>query len=166
MELYLVRHAVAFERDPAHWPDDSRRPLTPEGKKRFRKAARGLAKLVPEVDAVFSSPYTRAVETARLLEKEADWPSASLTAVLGSDRSSHDVLAFLQTLTGNPAIAVIGHEPNLSELGSLLLTGDAGHVQLEMRKGGVAALHFEEQVQPGAAMLRWLVQPRTLRQVG
>ena len=30
MDLYLVRHAVAFGRDAARWPDDSARPLTPE----------------------------------------------------------------------------------------------------------------------------------------
>ena len=30
IELYLVRHAIAAERGP-DWPDDSARPLTPDG---------------------------------------------------------------------------------------------------------------------------------------
>ena len=41
MDLYLVRHAIAFNPDPTQWPDDSQRPLTPEGQKRFKRAARG-----------------------------------------------------------------------------------------------------------------------------
>jgi hypothetical protein len=28
MDVYLVRHAIAGQRDPARWPDDSQRPLT------------------------------------------------------------------------------------------------------------------------------------------
>src|SRR5215212_9836596 len=48
MDLYLVRHGVAFDPDPARWPDDTQRPLTPEGEKRVLKAARGLGRLVAD----------------------------------------------------------------------------------------------------------------------
>lgn len=163
MDLYLVRHAIAFDRDPLRWPDDSQRPLTPEGKKRFRSVARGLQQLVPSVDAVFSSPYTRAVETARVLEKESGWPAASVADALGSDRPTSEALQFLQALTRRESIALVGHEPNLHELASLLLGGDAGSLHLEMRKGSVAALQFRDQVHPGAATLVWLAPPRLLR---
>lgn len=57
MDLYSVRHAVAHERDADRWPDDAKRPLTPEGEKRFRLAAGGILRLVPEVDYVLSSPF-------------------------------------------------------------------------------------------------------------
>src|SRR5215471_19083588 len=74
MYLYLVRHAIAFEPDPAQWPDDRDRPLTPEGEKRFRQAALGLRELVPSVDAVLSSPLVRAWQTAAILARKAGWP--------------------------------------------------------------------------------------------
>jgi phosphohistidine phosphatase SixA len=35
MDLYVVRHAVAHKRDEKLWPDDAKRPLTPEGEERF-----------------------------------------------------------------------------------------------------------------------------------
>lgn len=53
-------HASAFEADAETWPDDGERPLTPDGAKRFLRAARGLRELVPAVDTVLSSPLTRA----------------------------------------------------------------------------------------------------------
>jgi phosphohistidine phosphatase len=40
MDLYLVRYAIAFDPDETQWPDDSQRPLTPDGEKHFKQAAR------------------------------------------------------------------------------------------------------------------------------
>jgi len=76
LEVIVVRHAIAFERDRRRWPDDALRPLTPAGKRRFRKAALGLRKWSPRVDAVLSSPFVRTRQTAELLTKFAGWPAA------------------------------------------------------------------------------------------
>ena len=73
--LYLVRHAVAEERGPA-WPDDSQRPLTEEGAKRWRRQAAGLAALEARPDLILTSPFTRARQTADLL-------AAALMVLLG-----------------------------------------------------------------------------------
>ena len=63
LELYLVRHAIAAERGPKY-PDDRKRPLTPEGIKRFKDAVHGLVALDLELDVILTSPLTRAEETA------------------------------------------------------------------------------------------------------
>jgi len=42
MRLYLVRHAWAEEADSKRWPNDGERPLTDDGKKRFRKTVEAL----------------------------------------------------------------------------------------------------------------------------
>jgi phosphohistidine phosphatase len=60
VDVYLVRHAVAERRNTARWPDDTTRPLTANGAKRFARAARGLRRIVPTVDLALSSPYARA----------------------------------------------------------------------------------------------------------
>src|ERR671917_2936324 len=73
--LYLVRHAVAHGRDPERWPDDTRRPLTPEGEEEFMGAARGLGRVVPEVDVLLGSPYERAWRTAEILAEQTGWPA-------------------------------------------------------------------------------------------
>jgi len=165
MDLYLVRHAVAFDPDETQWPDDRHRPLTPEGEKRFRRAARGLTELMPSVDLVLSSSYARAWRTAELLEKEASWPKPIVCEALEPGRAPAEVLQALQQYTSSESVALVGHEPNMHELASYLLTADTGHAQLEFRKGGVARLELPEDLRPGAARLRWLLPPRVLRAI-
>jgi phosphohistidine phosphatase len=162
MNLYLVRHAIAAERDPVRWPDDSQRPLTPEGEKRFRRAARGLGSLVRSVDVVLSSPWARAWRTAELLTNEAGWPAPAACEALESGRAPAEVLQALQPHSNAGAVALVGHEPSLHELASYLLTADSLHVSIEMRKGGVARLEIDESLRPGTATLKWLLAPKML----
>ena len=163
MDLYLVRHGVAFDFDPAQWPDDSKRPLTPEGQKRFARSARGLKALVPSVELVLSSPWVRAWQTAELLESEAGWPKPMPCEALESGRAPAEVLQALQPYTGFNVIVLVGHEPSLHELASYLLTADTNHAQIEMRKGGVARLEIGDGLRPGAGRLQWLLPPKVLR---
>ena len=113
MELYLVRHAIAAKRDPGLWPDDSQRPLTPEGITRFRSAARGLAEIVPSVERVLASPYPRAWQTAEILNEETGWPVPEPREELAADRSPDDGAALLEEIDAE-SLALVGHEPNLS----------------------------------------------------
>ena len=76
VDLYLVRHAIAEPRNPARWPDDSLRPLSPEGVELFRLAARGLERIGVEVEAVLASSYARAWRTAEILAEEAGLAAA------------------------------------------------------------------------------------------
>src|SRR5258708_34989590 len=46
MELLIVRHAIAFERDDHRWRDDGARPLSPAGMRRYPKAAAGAKELL------------------------------------------------------------------------------------------------------------------------
>jgi phosphohistidine phosphatase len=166
MDLYLVRHAEAYDPDPTQWLDDKDRPLTPAGEKRFRRAARGLRELVPTVNVVLSSPWVRASRTAELLEKEAKWPAPVECEALESGRSPAELLQALQPFHGSTAVALVGHEPNMHELASYLLTADTTHAQLEFRKGGVAYLALGEGApRPGAARLVWLLTPKFLRSI-
>ena len=166
MEVLLVRHAIAAERDDAKWPDDRERPLTRQGEERMRKAAKGLARIVPEVDLVFSSPYARAWRTAEILHEEIGWPEPGAWSQLEPERSPAQTVLSLGPHAEVTRVALVGHEPNLSEVGSYLLAG-TGHrgVDLEMKKGGVACLGVDGVPGPGTAWLRWLATPRMLRQM-
>jgi phosphohistidine phosphatase len=163
MDLYLVRHAAAFDFDPSYMSDDSQRPLSPEGQKRFSRAALGLRGLVPSVDQVLSSPWVRAWQTAELLASEAGWPHPVACEALASGRAPAEVLQALQPYTGSAAIALVGHEPSLHELASYLLTADASNAQIEMKKGAVVRLEVGEGLRPGAGRLLWLLPPKVLR---
>lgn len=166
MDLYLVRHAIAYEHDSERWPDDAQRPLTAQGKKRFRRAARGLATLVKQVDTMLTSPFVRARETADLLHEDTGWPAPVECVELTSEQPTQAIISLLgQAYPDAKSVALVGHEPHLHELASHLLAGDPSAIQLEMKKGGVACLRFAEDVQPGAATLRWLATPGLLRKL-
>ena len=68
LQLLLVRHAIAEERGAA-WPDDEQRPLSHDGARKWKRAARGLARVVPVVDQLLTSPLTRTFQTAEILAK-------------------------------------------------------------------------------------------------
>jgi phosphohistidine phosphatase len=67
MELLIVRHAIACERDTRRWPDDGARPLSPRGVVRARRAAAGLKKLELRPVRVLASPLVRTQQTAAIL---------------------------------------------------------------------------------------------------
>ena len=163
MHVYLVRHAVAYDPDPTQWPDDRDRPLTADGEKKFRKAARGLREIIPDVDVVLSSPLTRAWQTAEILQNKASWPQPLRFDELEPARPLAEVVEALQPHANVSSVALVGHEPSLHELASYLLTGEPNSVRLTMKKGGVACLSFAESVRPGGGELDWLMAPRLLR---
>jgi phosphohistidine phosphatase len=165
VDLYLVRHAIAEPRDRERWPDDAPRPLSAEGEELFRLAARGLQRIGVEVEAVLASSYARAWRTAELLSEVAGWPQPSECPEL---EPTADAAGVFGVLTGRDEslLALVGHEPDLSELASLALTGDRHVAQLELKKGGVICLRFRGKADPGRALLRWSTSPKLLRQLG
>jgi phosphohistidine phosphatase len=160
--VYLVRHAFAGHANAARWPDDAKRPLTPDGVRRFRAAARGLRRLAPDVDVVLSSGYARAWQTAELLHEAAGWPNPRECRALEAERppwAALDVLAEHTELS----LALVGHEPQLSAFASILCAGGEGALRLELKKGAVALLRVEDDARPRTAYLGWALSPKILR---
>jgi phosphohistidine phosphatase len=166
MELYVIRHGIAENRDPARWPDDRDRPLTPDGEERMRKEAGGLRKLVAEPPMLLSSPLVRAWRTAEILHEEIGWPDPKELDELEPDCEPAETVSALRSISGVGSLALVGHEPLLSELTSLLLAGN-DDVDIELKKGGAVCL-FQPggAIQPGGATLRWLLTPKVLRALG
>ena len=161
VEVYLVRHAASSERDPDRWPDDSERPLSPEGEEEFRLAARGLARVAPRVDAILSSPYRRAWRTAEILSELDSWPEPEPVAVLEPTLPPQKAAHELEDYSG--CVAVVGHRPGLHELAAYLLTGEDDGLEIRLEKGGVACIRFDGALRPGTGELRWLLAPEVLR---
>jgi phosphohistidine phosphatase len=161
LELYVVRHAAAAQRDPDRWPDDSKRPLTSEGEREFRLAARGLARIVSPVDAILSSPYQRAWRTAEILSELDSWPAPESSPVLEPTLPPEKAALALEDLAGS--VAVVGHRPGLHEFAAYLLTGRADGLEIELEKGGVACIGFDASPAPGTGKLRWLLTPELLK---
>jgi phosphohistidine phosphatase len=164
LSLYLVRHAFAGHADASRWPDDARRPLTADGIRRFRTAALGLRAIAPDVDVVLSSGFTRAWDTAALLHEVTGWPEPRPAPALEAGKPVEPALELLRGHEGE-SVALVGHEPFLSRLASILCAGREDALRLELKKGAVALLRVERPPGPGSAALRWAVSPRILYSV-
>jgi len=165
MDLILVRHAIAFERDPLRWPDDSERPLTPAGTATFEQVASGLRQVVKSVDVMLSSPFVRAMQTARILEDVARWPKLEICEVLEPSHDPLEVIAYLREHHPSGVVALVGHEPLMGELAGTLLSGAGGAAQ-PFKKGGAACFRSIQDTPGGLMMLRWWLPPKVARKLG
>lgn len=165
LELLIVRHAIACERDARRWPDDGERPLSPQGIARARKAAAGMKRLTGRPARVLVSPLVRTRQTGAILTEVAGWPGAIDCAELSPGRSPAAVLALLRRMS-QTRIAVIGHEPGLGRLLAALLAGAPGAPGFRFRKMGAALVSFEGAAREGRGRLEWFVPPKILRSAG
>jgi len=163
MRLHLLRHGIAVDRDDPNCPPDPERPLTPDGRKRTRRSGTGLRVLGVTPAAVWSSPYVRAQETARIVAEILDFPSNRifLSKALLPDADPADVLS---ELAGDTAaeVLLVGHAPHLDRLVARILGARASVTSL--RKAGAASLEVDLGGLPG--MLHWLLEAGTLRRLG
>lgn len=161
VRLYLIRHAIAFERDADKWPDDAKRPLTHKGIARMREVVDGLLELNVEIDLVVTSPLVRAKQTADvLLAGLSDPPELVISDSLMPSGSPSAVAEALSPHSKLKNIALVGHEPSLGELGAWLI--GAKH-PLAFKKGGVACIEMPTMPLVGPGQLMWLATPRMLR---
>jgi phosphohistidine phosphatase len=158
MDLYLIRHAIAA--DAAKGQDDADRPLTDEGRERFARAVRGMREIGITFERVIHSPWKRAVQTAKLLEPVTYGPIESSTLL--AKEPGGGLLEIVARSSSEGPLALVGHQPWLSQLGAWLLGGDRGRgAMLEIKKGGVVWL--EGDPEPGKMRLKALWTPKTLR---
>ena len=162
IELYLVRHAIAAERGP-DWPDDSARPLTPDGASKFRKVVQGLANFGVQVDIILTSPFVRCRQTADLLADGLPGkPRVHAVDALAPGGGYTAALAEVTRIAKRPRIAVVGHDPDIGHFASKLR---GLKKPVEFRKGAVCRLDVDG-LPPGApAQLRWFATPRMLRRI-
>jgi len=156
MQLFLIRHAIAEE--PRAGLRDEARALTPAGRARFSEEVKGLERLGFSFERLRHSPLRRALETAELLvplvegELEVD---ARLAGAPGAE-----LIASLEGAN----LALVGHEPWLSELGWQLVSGGADASGFALKKGGI--LQLEGDPRPGGMRLVQALAPATLRALG
>ncbi len=166
MDLLIVRHAIAFDRNLRRWRDDGERPLSPEGMVRARKAAAGLKQLAERPQCVLSSPLVRAKQTAAILTEFAGWPKAVECPELEPDVPPEEIFSVLATRK-EKIVAVVGHQPGLGRLLAACLPaqvrGGVNPGAFELKKMGVALVSFSRDVRIGGGALQWFVPPKILR---
>lgn len=162
MDLLIVRHAIAFERNQHRWREDAQRPLSPAGIRRAHKAAAGLQALVAVPDRLLTSPLLRAKQTARILTEVAGWPESRECRELSPEEPPVALLDLLGRQHGD-LIAVVGHQPGLGLLLATCLLSVPGSLPIELKKNAVACIAFKGAPRAGLGVLKWLAAPRILR---
>lgn len=168
MDLLLIRHAIAEEREvfAGTGKDDSLRPLTDRGRERMQDGARGLVRLVKRLDVLATSPLTRAAETARIVAEAYGNIEPTVVDALAPDVPFPPLVDWLRSVAQQEIVAIVGHEPHLSQFLTLLLLGREGPSLVDFKKGGACLVALNGQVTPGRGRLKWFMKPGQLRQVG
>jgi phosphohistidine phosphatase len=153
MKLYFLRHGIA------DWPDwdparDLERPLTKDGMKKMKEQARALADLDLKIDAVLSSPYTRAYQTADIVAGKLGL-EVKTEPRLAPGFNTDKLAELIEPFADDQALLLVGHEPTLSTVIAELIGG--GRVQ--MKKGTLARVDVNRELQ---GELVWLLQPKIL----
>lgn len=151
MNLILWRHAEAED-----GADDLGRRLTPRGRKQAVHVAKWLRPRLPERFAVLASPAVRTRTTADALEVRY-----ALDERLAPGADAVDLLAACGWPDGTErsggTVVVVGHQPTLGRVASLLL---AGHeADWSVRKGALWWLAAREREARDQVVLRAVIGP-------
>ena len=159
MKLVLIRHAAAV---PKGTPGvlDAERPLTSSGKVKFRRAARGLSRVMPRPHVLLTSPLSRAHETADIAAEAFRDIAPGIEPSL-ADPGIDGILAALETQPRDATIALVGHEPMLGLLLARLLGGSVAE-HFAFKKGGAAVVDLPDGPSTSGRLI-WFLNPRVLR---
>ena len=159
MEIWILRHAKAEESGPG--TPDEERALTPGARKQMRAAARGIAKLDPRFDAIWTSPLRRARQTAEPVARALDQSDDLIeTGALAPDADPGEVLREIEK-RGMKRILLVGHMPHLGKLLGYLITGRS-NTPIEMKKGALARIEFDDETPKPPGTLTLLLTSKAL----
>jgi phosphohistidine phosphatase len=151
MHLYFFRHAIAKDADET--TPDEKRELTARGVENTKQAAGILKALDIQLDRLYSSPLTRAYQTAALIGEALDI-DVLVRKEVGPGFGILAVETLVSELGEDGEAMFVGHEPDMSTTISSLVGG-----RVVMKKGGLARVDIVMR-QPLLGELVWLIAPK------
>lgn len=166
MDLFLLRHGVAAAASSDHPGQDSSRALTPEGVRKMQFAAAAIKASGLYFDLILSSPYLRATQTAELVAAALKVRRlVRLSAALAPQADFEKLVEELKNrYPERSSVLLVGHEPYLTGLVSLLASGRPG-MTINLKKGGLCKLSVARLRNGSCAALDWLLTPKLLRRL-
>jgi phosphohistidine phosphatase len=128
--IWLLRHAEAEDGSP-----DAERRLTKKGEKQAKHAGHALKALGVKLDACFTSPKVRAVDTAKLACKPLGVEYALEPKLAGGPFDPQALAA------GLGDVLLVGHDPDFS-----MAVHETTGAQVRMKKGGLAGIQKGELI--------------------
>lgn len=172
-EVYFIRHGIAEARHSGQ--EDATRSLTEKGITKTERIAQKLFDLGLQFDTLLSSPLVRAWQTAEILQSAGLANRLEDCLSLSPDGQLSDWLNWLshwQSVTPSslktnrnqpPSLAIVGHEPNLSQWAQQLTGSHTGNHWI-LKKAGIIGLQVPTADRAiGHSQLFWLSPPRFLR---
>lgn len=151
MRLYFLRHGIAKDADA--FTPDARRELTEAGIANTRQAAQVIKTLGVAPGCIYSSPLTRAHQTAEIVAQVLG-VEIQVRDEVGPGFNINAVDTLTRDLAPDAEILFVGHEPDFSSTITALCGG-----RVVMKKGGLARVDIISR-QPLAGELVWLIAPK------
>ena len=165
MELYVVRHGIAIQREDPKCPPEAERYLTADGIEKTKQAGKGVAALGTAADLLISSPYIRAVQTAEIFADALGYAKQKIRKTDALLPGKDPLLLFRELAREKESLSVFcfGHAPQVDEVIAYSL--GSKHMVTSLKKAGVALIELK-RVSPPSGMLVWLATPKLLRRSG
>ena len=164
MNLYILRHGKAEPFGPIY-ARDALRPLSPLGLRRTEQSTKGMAAANVIVDTIISSPLLRARQTAEIVHQglgvaaEIKYSDALATGDLNG------IVDAVRAHERTKGVMLVGHEPTLSQLISILAFGAPGG-SFGLKPGGLCKLQTYAIALGQCAVVRWFLTPKQLVGLG
>jgi phosphohistidine phosphatase len=158
MEIYLLRHAIAESARPG--VPDPERALTAEGKEKLSRVLNRARAAGVRPDAIFSSPYKRALETAAMAAEALGFSGEiERTRALEPATSPYDAWEAVRAGAREGAVLLASHEPLMSSLAAFLLNSPA--LIVDMKKAALVRIDCEQPGPRPRGELKWMITPAT-----
>ncbi|MDB5108632.1 MAG: phosphohistidine phosphatase, SixA [Candidatus Binatus sp.] len=164
MMLYILRHAAAEEASSSG--DDGARKLTERAKVKLLGAAAGLRAMDVRFDAILTSPLVRATETAEIVASAySNTPPPQVLPALATGVPASEAVAALRPYAKNDDVMIVGHEPQLTSIASIMLSGSTEVVRFKLKTAACIAIDLPARFDRGGGELRWMLTHKQLRQM-
>jgi phosphohistidine phosphatase len=147
VRLFIVRHGKAEQGSPTGLDED--RPLKPRGERQAEWLGTELA--TAGIRLIVASRFERAIATAQLIQRRIG-ASLHLSPALEAGKSPSEAVTVIQDNRSHDPLALVGHNPQLSELVRVLTHGSAGG-DAGLRTGEAAVLEVNPDEPVGSGRL-------------
>jgi phosphohistidine phosphatase len=164
MQLYIVRHGIAIDREDPKCPSEAERYLTEEGIEKTKQVAKAIGALGMHAELMISSPYERAMQTAAIFAAELEYPRQKIRRT-DSLLPGAEPGVFLRELAREKNVSTVfcfGHAPHVDGLVAAAV-GAPRHIT-SLKKAGVAFVELKRLAPPNGQLV-WLATPKVLRKV-
>ena len=167
MDLYVLRHGIAADRSMREYPNDDERPLTPKGIRRMARQVKGLNSIGLSVDVILTSPLTRAFETAEIVHKglKKAGPLVFCEALSPTGEPSRLLERIESEYSSASGVMIVGHEPYLSSLIAVLVSGDLEPVS-RLKKGALCKVRIPSLEYGQCGWIEWSLTPKQMVKLG